>query len=150
MNILRVWAPNANRVAALIGQRRFEMEKEGGEARGWWRVSAPEVIGDIDYAFVIDNEEKPLPDPRTRFQPYGIHGASRIVDHGEFKWTDQHFAAPPLSDAAIVYELHVGTFTPAGTFDSAIERLDHLVELGVTHVELMPIAEFSGHQRMGL
>jgi 1,4-alpha-glucan branching enzyme len=85
MNILRVWAPNANRVAALIAQRRFEMGKEGGEARGWWRVSAPEVIGDIDYAFVIDNEEKPLPDPRTRFQPYGIHGASRIVDHGEFK-----------------------------------------------------------------
>jgi maltooligosyltrehalose trehalohydrolase len=148
MNILRVWAPNANRVAALIAQRRFEMGKEGGEARGWWRVSAPEVIGDIDYAFVIDNEEKPLPDPRTRFQPYGIHGASRIVDHGEFKWTDQHFAAPPLSDATI-YELHVGTFTLGGTFDSAIEHLDHLAELAITHVELMPIAEFSGSRGWG-
>ena len=106
------------------------------------------MIAGTDYSFVIDNEEQPLPDPRTRFQPYGVHGVSRIVDHGEFKWTDQHFVAPPLSDAAI-YELHVGTFTPGRTFDSAIENLDHLVELGITHVELMPIAEFSGSRGWG-
>jgi maltooligosyltrehalose trehalohydrolase len=148
MNILRVWAPNAKRLAALIGQRRLDMEKEGGEARGWWQVSATELAPGTDYAFFVDDDEKPRPDPRTRFQPYGVHGASRVVDHHAFTWTDQHFAAPALS-AAVIYELHVGTFTADGTFDSAIERLDHLVELGITHVELMPVAEFSGSRGWG-
>jgi maltooligosyltrehalose trehalohydrolase len=148
MNIIRVWAPSANRVAALIARRRFALEKEDGEARGWWRVSAPEVVAGTDYSFIIDNEEPLLPDPRTRFQPHGVHGVSRIVDHSEFKWTDQHFVAAPLSDA-VIYELQAGTFTSGGTFDSVIEHLDHVVELGITHVELMPVAEFSGSRGWG-
>ena len=148
MNIIRVWAPSAKRVAALIARRRFALEKEDGEARGWWRVSAPEVVAGTDYSFIIDNEEPLLPDPRTRFQPHGVHGVSRIVDHSEFKWTDQHFVAAPLSDA-VIYELQVGTFTSGGTFDSVIEHLDHVVELGITHVELMPVAEFSGSRGWG-
>ena len=148
MNALRVWAPNAKRMAALIGQRRLEMEKEGGEARGWWHASAPEIAAGADYAFLVDDDEKQFPDPRTRFQPYGVHGVSRVVDHRAFAWSDSSFSARPLSEA-LIYELHVGTFTPDGTFDSAIERLDHLVELGVTHIELMPIAEFSGARGWG-
>jgi maltooligosyltrehalose trehalohydrolase len=148
MNALRVWAPNAKRVVALIAQRRLEMEKEGAEARGWWHVSAPEILPGADYSFLVDDDEKPLPDPRTRFQPYGVHGVSRIVDHRAFKWSDSGFSARPLSDA-LIYELHIGTFTAEGTFNSAIERLDHLVELGITHVELMPVAEFSGSRGWG-
>lgn len=148
MSILRVWAPNAKRLVALIGQCRLDMEKEGGDARGWWQVSAPELDPGADYAFLVGDDEKLTPDPRSRFQPHGVHGTSRILDDRAFAWTDQGFAAPALSDA-VIYELHVGTFTPGGTFDSAVERLDHLVELGITHVELMPVAEFSGSRGWG-
>ncbi|MDQ2688843.1 MAG: malto-oligosyltrehalose trehalohydrolase [Chloroflexota bacterium] len=113
---------------------------------GWW--AAPiELAPGTDYAFAIDGGE-PLPDPRSPWQPGGIHGPSRTVDHGAFAWTDAGWRAPPLASGAI-YELHVGTFTPAGTFDSAIERLPELVELGATHVELMPVAEFSGERGWG-
>ncbi len=147
MSVLRVWAPNARVVAALVGQRRLAMEKEDAPARGWWRVDTPAAVAGCDYAFIID-DEKPLPDPRSRWQPQGVHGPSRMVDHKAFEWTDAHFTAPPLSHA-IIYELHVGTFTPLGTFDAAIARLDHLVGLGVTHVELMPVAEFSGDRGWG-
>src|SRR6516164_5893983 len=108
MNIVRVWAPSAKRVAALIGQHRLEMEKEGREAHGWWRVSTPEIVPGVDYAFFVDDDEKPIPDPRTRFQPHGVHGGSRIVDDRAFLWTDQRFVAPLLSDA-VIYELHVGS-----------------------------------------
>jgi maltooligosyltrehalose trehalohydrolase len=148
MNILRVWAPKAKRVAVLTGQRRLQLEKEEGGARGWWRLTAHELAHGADYAFLVDDDENARPDPRSQFQPQGVHGVSRIVDHRRFSWTDEQFEAPALSDA-IIYELHVGTFTPTGTFDSVIERLDHLVELGITHVELMPIAEFSGSRGWG-
>ena len=147
MSILRVWAPSARTVATLIGERRVAMDKEDASARGWWRVDAPEAAAGCDYAFIIDGE-KPLPDPRSRWQPEGVHGPSRIVDHAAFAWTDRNFKAPPLS-SAIIYELHLGTFTAQGTFQSAIARLDHLAELGVTHVELMPVAEFPGVRGWG-
>jgi maltooligosyltrehalose trehalohydrolase len=148
MSVVRVWAPNARRVRLEIGGRRHEMEKEGAAARGWWSVDAAEATAGADYAFVLDDDERALPDPRSRWQPHGIHGASRIVDHGSFAWSDRDFAAPPLADA-IIYELHTGTFTPEGTFESATARLDHLVELGITHVELMPVAQFPGVRGWG-
>ncbi len=78
----------------------------------------------------------------------GIDGLSRPVDHGAFRWTDANWKAPPLA-TAVIYELHVGTFTPQGTFDAAIEKLDHLAGLGVTHVELMPVNEFPGARGWG-
>ncbi len=146
MSELRVWAPNARTVAVQIGSRRVAMQPEAG-ARGWWRVSDPDAVAGCDYAFIVDGE-KPLPDPRSPWQPDGVHSPSRIVEHAAFTWTDRNFHAPPLS-SAIIYELHVGTFTPQGTFESAISRLDHLVELGVTHVELMPVAEFPGARGWG-
>jgi maltooligosyltrehalose trehalohydrolase len=149
MNEWRVWAPRAKSVAVRIGKQRLAMEKEAGaDARGWWRLARTEENNAADYAFVIDDQEPALPDPRSRWQPHGVHGPSRPVDHTAYAWTDSDFAAPPLSDA-IIYELHAGTFTERGTFESAIARLDHLVELGVTHVELMPVAQFPGARGWG-
>ncbi len=84
-----------------------------------------------------------LPDPRSGWQPHGVHGPSRIVNHAAFHWTDDEFQARPLS-SALIYELHVGTFTPEGTFEAVIGHLDHLKRLGVTHIELMPVADFPG------
>jgi maltooligosyltrehalose trehalohydrolase len=115
--------------------------------RGWWSAEVPDAGTGTDYAFVLDGGA-PLPDPRSPWQPQGVHGASRRVDHAAFHWTDTSWQPPPLA-SAVIYELHVGTFTPAGTFDAVIERLGHLRGFGITHVELMPVAEFAGTRGWG-
>jgi maltooligosyltrehalose trehalohydrolase len=94
---------------------------------GWWRVALPEANAEVEYRFVLDGGA-PLPDPRSPSQPLGVHGPSRLVDHNVFRWSDPRWQAGPLV-AAVIYELHIGTFTPEGTFDAAIGRLDHLVDL---------------------
>ena len=109
---------------------------------GWWRAAVADAGPGTCYAFRVDGGPE-RPDPRSPFQPDGVHGRSCLVDQASFPWTDQGFQPRPLS-SAVIYELHVGTFTEAGTFAAAIERLDHLVQLGVTHVELMPVVEFDG------
>jgi maltooligosyltrehalose trehalohydrolase len=144
MNSFRVWAPKAKRVEVEARGKRFPMA--AGE-KGWWSAEISSAESGTDYAFVLDGD-KPLPDPRSPWQPHGIHGPSRTLDHGTFPWTDRRWQAGPLS-AAVFYELHIGTFTPNGTFKAAIEKLDHLVRLGITHVELMPVAEFSGRRGWG-
>ncbi len=116
------------------------------EADGWWRAEAAPGHGE-DYALLLDGQG-PFPDPRSPWQPAGIDGPSRRLDHHRFAWHDQGWQAPPLA-AAVIYELHIGTFTPRGTFTAVIERLDHLLELGITHIELMPVAEFSGSRGWG-
>jgi maltooligosyltrehalose trehalohydrolase len=114
---------------------------------GWWMARNASASHGTDYSFVLDHfvldQGDPLPDPRSPWQPHGVDGPSRVVDHSKFSWNDRSWQPPPLS-SAIIYELHIGTFTPEGTFASAIARLPYLVELGITHVELMPVAEFSG------
>ncbi|MBV8772106.1 MAG: malto-oligosyltrehalose trehalohydrolase, partial [Deltaproteobacteria bacterium] len=144
MSRLRVWAPKRSTVAVAIGDRKLPMRHEAG---GWWSLDSRLLSPGTDYAFILDGGQ-PLPDPRSQWQPEGVHGRSRIIDHGAFHWHDDGWNPPPLS-SALIYELHIGTFTPAGTFDSAIERLSHLVDLGVTHVELMPVAHFSGDRGWG-
>lgn len=144
MATFRVWAPNAKSVQLQLEERRVEMAVQEG---GWWQVSDPDSLPGDDYSFVLDGGD-PLPDPRSAWQPYGVHGASRLVDHREYAWNDAGWQPPPLA-SAIIYELHAGTFTPQGTFEAAIDKLDHLVELGVTHVELMPVNEFSGERGWG-
>jgi maltooligosyltrehalose trehalohydrolase len=138
MSPIRVWAPDARAVDIRANSRTLGMMKGDG---GWWSSVDPIPTG-TDYAFLIDGEG-PFPDPRSPYQPQGVHGPSQCVDHAAFPWTDQHWQPAPLS-SAVIYELHIGTFTPEGTFDSARTRLDHLASLGVTHVELMPVQEFSG------
>jgi maltooligosyltrehalose trehalohydrolase len=124
--------------------RRTGLEKKDG---GWWGVDVPEASPGADYSFVLDGGA-PRPDPRSACQPQGVEGPSRVVDHAAFSWTDERWTPPPFAEA-VVYELHVGTFSPEGTFDGAAARLDHLVQLGVTHVELMPVGEFPGRWGWG-
>jgi maltooligosyltrehalose trehalohydrolase len=144
MHTFRVWAPLPKKVEVQVAGKIFPMT---AGSDGWWTAEIPTAKTGDDYGFVLDGEG-PFPDPRSAAQPDGIHKLSRLVDQNSFAWTDKNFQAKPLS-AAVIYELHLGTFTPAGTFLSAIEKLDHLVALGVTHVELMPVAEFSGDHGWG-
>ncbi len=120
------------------------MEREAG---GWWCKDAPQAGPGTDYSFSLDGGE-PLPDPRSPWQPHGVHGASRVVDHGAFRWSDAGWRPRPLS-SAVVYELHIGTFTQEGTFEAAIGKLKHLAQLGITHIEVMPVAEFPGDRGWG-
>jgi maltooligosyltrehalose trehalohydrolase len=136
-----VWAPDAANVEVAAGGRRYAMTPD--VRHGWW---TGEGEGE-DYGFVLDGEG-PFPDPRSPWQPDGVHGLSRTYDHGRFAWTDGAWRGRPLA-GSVLYELHTGTFTPEGTFDSAIERLDHLVDLGVDTVELMPVAAFPGKHGWG-
>lgn len=138
----RVWAPTATRVELVVGDERGAMEPEAG---GWW--SGEPVPFDVDYAFALDGGPA-RPDPRAEWLPHGVHGPSRRVDHARFEWHDAGFRPPPLP-TGVVYELHLGTFSPAGTFDGAIEHLDELVELGITHVEVMPVHAFPGRWGWG-
>ncbi|GIW07714.1 MAG: malto-oligosyltrehalose trehalohydrolase [Dehalococcoidia bacterium] len=144
MTVFRVWAPAAHRVEIVIDGARRALA--AGNA-GWWAIDLPDAGPGADYRFAVDGGE-PRPDPRSAWQPAGVHGPSRVVDHAAFRWSDTGWNPPPLA-SAVVYELHIGTFTPEGTFDSAVARLDHLVDLGVTHVELMPVNEFSGSRGWG-
>jgi maltooligosyltrehalose trehalohydrolase len=141
MHEFTVWAPNARKVVVKIGEAIYSMS--GPSDRGWWSVSVEQAGPGTEYGFLLDDDWQAWPDPRSQWQPYGVHGASRIYDQAAFAWSDQGWDAPSLA-RAVIYELHIGTFTPQGTFDSAIERLDYLVELGITHVELMPVAAFPG------
>jgi maltooligosyltrehalose trehalohydrolase len=138
----RVWAPWAQRVAVRVGGADHDLV---GEGFGMHAARVPAAAGD-DYWLVVDGRR--LPDPSSRWQPRGIRGPSRVLDTAAFDWGDTRFRAAPLRDA-VLYELHVGAFTAEGTFDAAIEHLPALAELGITHVELMPVAEFPGRHGWG-
>jgi maltooligosyltrehalose trehalohydrolase len=144
MQTFRVWATIPKRVELALGEERLPMKRSED---GWWAVRVESAGPGNDYGFVLEGEG-PFPDPRSPWQPKGVHGLSRLVDHDAFAWADDGFKARALSEA-VIYELHIGTFAPPGTFESALEKLDHLVQLGITHVELMPVAEFSGNHGWG-
>ena len=138
---VRVWAPNAARVRVTIAKPGGPIEhpvvtadlelERGSVASGWWRADIAEALPGRDYGFLLDDDEQVLPDPRSRWQPHGVHQPSRFYAD-DFAWTDADWPGHDLPDS-VIYELHIGTFTPAGTFDAAIERLDHLV-LSLIHI----------------
>ncbi len=144
MTSFRVWAPLPTSVDLQLGERRLPMRRE---ADGWWETDASDVPPDQDYAFVLDGGQ-PRPDPRSMWQPYGVQGPSRLLSHDAFTWHDDAWRGVPLT-GSVFYEMHVGTFTPEGTFDAAIGRLDHLVDLGVDIVELLPVNAFDGPRGWG-
>ena len=146
MHRFEIWAPFAKQLWVKAGTDIYPMD--GPDSRGWWKLDVERAGPGTDYGFLIDDDAKPYPDPRSHWQPGGVHELSRIYDHELFRWTDANFQAIPLA-SGVFYELHIGTFTPEGTFDAAIDRLDYLTELGVTHIELMPVAAYEGRHGWG-
>src|SRR5689334_202928 len=146
-----VWAPHADRMSVEVwnGARIVELPLQP-IAAGVFAGFAPDVHAGADYRYRVTVGGRTLerPDPVSRHQPYGVHGSSRVVDPNAFRWTDDGWSPGPMADQ-VVYELHVGTFTPAGTFDAVAERLGGLRYLGVTAIEIMPVAEFPGDRNWG-
>ncbi|WP_433663518.1 malto-oligosyltrehalose trehalohydrolase [Nocardia sp. CA-128927] len=144
MTLFEVWAPLPERIRLDLDGAIHPMSRSGG---GWWQAEAPAATG-ARYGYLLDDDPTVIPDPRSARQPDGVHGRSAVHSLDRSVWTDAGWTGRPLA-GAVFYEMHVGTFTPEGTFDSAIERLDHLVELGITVVELMPVNAFDGTHNWG-
>ncbi|WP_408897196.1 malto-oligosyltrehalose trehalohydrolase [Nocardioides sp. R1-1] len=140
-----VWAPRAERVRLALADDVVAMRATGD---GWWTADTGPVPDGARYGYLLDDDEQPLPDPRSRRQPDGAHGLSATFDPAAHLWGDGAWTGRQLAGATI-YELHVGTFTPEGTLDAVASRLDHLVSLGVGFVELMPVNAFNGVHNWG-
>jgi len=142
-----VWAPRAGTLRLSVGDAITEMTKG---ADGWWTPAGPvpDPSVEVDYGYLIDEDETPRPDPRSRRQPAGVHQRSRTYDPAGFAWTDAAWTGRQLA-GSVIYELHVGTFTPEGTLDAALGRLEHLRSIGVDFVELLPVNAFNGTHNWG-
>lgn len=141
-----VWSPVARTMQLVVDGRRVPLRRGDDD---WWSPLEPVTWRPgLDYGYLIDDAETPVPDPRSHWQPHGVHGLSRTFDPEAHEWADGTWTGRELR-GGLIYELHVGTFTPAGTLDSAIERLDHLVQLGVTFVELLPVNAVNGTHNWG-
>jgi maltooligosyltrehalose trehalohydrolase len=140
-----VWAPLPHRVRLKIDHEVVEMVREDD---GWWAPSEPVPSGEFDYGYLLDHADLPVPDPRSRRQPSGVHDLSRTFDPSAHTWTDQAWTGRQLA-GSVIYELHIGTFTPEGTFDAALGKLDHLRDLGVDLVEVMPVNAVNGTHNWG-
>ena len=139
LHTLAVWAPSAGHVEAEVGGNRVALQRDDD---GWW--AAPDVALVGPYRFVVDGD--PIPDPRSCRQPEGVDGASWPL--APYTWNDGGWIGRPLVDE-VIYELHVGTFSSQGTLDGAVAHLDELVDLGVTAVEVMPLATAPGARGWG-
>lgn len=146
MHTFTVWAPLANQVDLVLrdGDRPMQASASGD---GWWSLEVAEAGHGTDYAFKLDHGD-PTPDPRSAWQPDGVHGWSRLHDPSRFEWSDRDWPGKDVR-GSVLYELHPGTFTAEGTFDAALERLPHLVDLGIDVVSLLPVAAFPGRHGWG-
>ncbi|KHO22352.1 malto-oligosyltrehalose trehalohydrolase [Mycolicibacterium setense] len=144
MTEFSVWAPLPDRVRLDVDGTLHDMTPS---ADGWWRTEVS-CRDNARYGFLLDDDETVLPDPRSARQPDGVHGRSQLWQPAPDAWTDAGWAGRSIC-GAVIYELHTGTFTPEGTFDAAIDKLDHLVELGADFVELMPVNAFNGTHGWG-
>jgi maltooligosyltrehalose trehalohydrolase len=136
-----VWSPTLDSVAVQILTPQAQVIALKPQAEGYWQTKVNDVYPGTLYRYVL-NEENAFPDPASQYQPEGVHGPSQIVDR-HFNWTDEAWAGIPV-ESMIFYELHVGTFTPEGTFTAIIPRLPQLRELGINAIEIMPISQFPG------
>lgn len=139
----RVWAPLQKQVGVLLDNHYHGLVATTG---GYWEVTVPNVQPGDRYFYQLDNKQ-PMPDPASRWQPHGVHGASAVVGSW-YEWTDQEWKGLPMNEL-VIYELHTGTFTETGDFAGIIDQLDYLQELGITAIELLPIAQFPGARNWG-
>jgi maltooligosyltrehalose trehalohydrolase len=139
----RLWAPKASSVDLILSERESRMSQTG---EGWFELVSEAHPG-AQYQFKIDGEQQ-VQDPASRFQPSGVHGPSEVIDPLAFEWQNADWKGRPWEEA-VIYELHVGTFSPEGTFAGAEKKLDYLAELGVTAVEIMPVSSFAGDRNWG-
>lgn len=142
--LFRLWAPSANQVEVLIDSQAYPMQ---GDANGWYACQLKDAAPGTLYQFRIDGDLQ-VPDPASRFQPQDTHGPSQVIDPSRFAWQDSDWRGRPWEET-VLYEVHVGTFTPEGTYAGVKKKLDYLVALGVTAIELMPVADFSGLRNWG-
>jgi maltooligosyltrehalose trehalohydrolase len=139
----RVWAPEHKSVEVVIESPEAQGLALRQEADGYWSALAPDLKAGALYRFRIDGDDKLVPDPFSRYQPNGPHGASQVVDPTLFRWTDAEWKGVSIK-GQVIYEMHVGTFSPSGTWAGAADKLKHLRDLGVTVLQVMPVAEFPG------
>jgi maltooligosyltrehalose trehalohydrolase len=144
--IFRVWAPERKKLHLVLvepdGRERRKVRLQR-DSQGVFFGEVGDVKHGALYFYQVDDDAKLYPDPASHFQPQGVHGPSQVIDHDRFPWSDVDWPGPPLL-GQVIYELHIGTFTPEGTWDAAAEKLPHLRELGITLVEVMPVAAFPG------
>lgn len=143
----RVWSPLSISVAVLLkspAEHRIPMHQD---AEGLWEITVEDLSPGVRYLYLLNNGSA-WPDPASRFQPEGVHGPSEVIDLAAFFWDDGKWQGIPLRDL-IIYEIQVGTFTDDGTFEAIIPRLDYFKELGITAIELMPVAQFPGSRNWG-
>jgi maltooligosyltrehalose trehalohydrolase len=140
-----VWAPRPSRVRLSVADQVVAMTR-GDD--GWWTPAGPVPDGEVDYGYLLDDDETPRPDPRSLRQPAGVHERSRTFDPSAYSWNDGDWTGRQLA-GSVIYELHIGTFTPEGTFDAALTRLDHLRSIGVDFVEVMPVNAVNGTHNWG-
>lgn len=137
----RVWAPDCDRVSVIFdSERELPMEREAG---GYFSAVSKDASAGSLYRFRLGDDDTPYPDPASRFQPVGPHGPSEVIDPGAYRWRDGDWPGVSLK-GQVIYELHIGTFTPEGTWAAAAARIEELADLGVTLIEMMPVADFGG------
>ena len=146
-----VWAPNADSVTLLAGDREYAMSRrfeDGPGHRGWWTCPEAPAQAEVEYGYLLDNAPQALPDPRSRRQPNGVHSLSRTFDPSAHDWADAQWPGRELT-GSVIYELHIGTFTTEGTLDAAAGKLDYLAGLGIDFIELLPVNGFNGTHNWG-
>lgn len=141
----RIWAPKQRHLRLVLDEAEQIAMSVSGD--GWHSRDIPDAAAGTRYRFMLDNGLM-VPDPASRFQPDDVHGPSEVVDRDDYAWRANKWSGRPWSES-VIYEAHVGAFTAEGTFRAAIERLDHLVALGVTVLQLMPVADFPGRRGWG-
>ena len=146
MHKFGVWAPKARKMSLRWRDQTLEMD--GPNERGWWTLEVKDAGCGDRYGFLMDDDQEASPDPRGLRQPDGVNGLSELYDHKNFEWHDGLWRGAPKV-GSILYELHIGTFSKEGTFDGAIPHLKYLADLGITHVEVMPVAAWAGKQGWG-